>query len=410
MPTDTSPDRTHSSPDRLSDGPLTGIRVIDLTTVIMGPYATQMLGDLGADVIKVEPPQGDSTRAYRPTRTPGISGSFLNTNRNKRSIAMDLGRPASRRALARLLAGADVFVHNLRPAVIGRMGFDYAAVRALNPDIVYCAATGFGSNGPYAEKPAYDDMIQAASGFAALAEGVRGQPDYAPTVICDKLAGQAIVSAVLAALLHRERGGGGQTVEVPMFETAIAFNLVEHFGAAAFDPPLGSTGFARLRVPQRRPYRTLDGHICILPYSDRNWRSFFEFVGNAQALQDPRFATLAERALVFDELYTLLAEEAAKRTNAAWMAFCEQADIPCMPVIGLDQIQDDPHVRAVGLFEPAEHPLSGAYHLVRSPTRFGKAPFRLRHHAPALGQHGRAVLQEAGLSATEIDEALDTGG
>lgn len=403
-----SVDRSGRRPADLTDGPLGGIRVIDLTSVIMGPYATQMLGDMGADVVKVEPLRGDSIRAYRPARTPGISGSFLNTNRNKRSIAMDLGRPAARRALARLLKGADVFVHNLRPAVIGRMGFDYEAVRAINPDIVYCAATGFGSNGPYAEKPAYDDMIQAASGFAALAEGVRGQPDYAPTVICDKLTGQAMLSGILAALLHRERGGGGQSVEVPMFETSIAFNLVEHFGPAAFDPPLGSTGFARLRVPQRKPYKSLDGYICILPYSDRNWQSFFEFTGNTAAMHDPRFATLADRAQVFAELYTLLSEAATQRTNAEWMAFCEQADIPCMPVVGLDQIQDDPHVRAVGLFEQAEHPLSGAYRLVRSPIRFSAAPFKLRHHAPALGEHSRILLEEAGLDPDEIDEALET--
>lgn len=390
----------------LSDGPLTGIRIIDLTTVVMGPYATQLLGDMGADVIKVEPPQGDSTRAYRPARTKGISGSFLNTNRNKRSIAMDMRLAPARRALAKLIVGADVLVHNLRPSVIARMGFDYNAVRKIKPDIIYCAATGFGSDGPYAEKPAYDDMIQAASGFAALSMPMRGEPAYAPAVICDKLAGQTMAAAILGALLHRQRGGGGQMVEVPMFETAIAFNLVENFGPAAFDPPLGPFGYSRLTIPQRRPYRTLDGYICILPYSDRNWRSFFEFVGNQNALDDPRFATLSERAAVFDELYSILISEAAKRTTAEWVAFCEGADIPCMPVLELKDIQDDPHVKAVGLFERGEHPHSGSYYVVRSPIRFSATPFRVRHHAPALGEHGREILQEAGLTASEIETIL----
>lgn len=390
----------------LANGPLTGIRIVDLTTVVMGPYATQMLGDLGADVIKVEPPQGDSTRSYRPTKSPGISGSFLNSNRNKRSLAMDLKRPEPRRALAKLIEGADVFIHNLRPAVIGRMGFGYEAVRAIRPDIIYCAAIGFGSDGPYAEKPAYDDMIQAASGFASLATGMRGEPEYAPTAICDKLAGQAILAAVLAALLHRERGGGGQAVEIPMFETAIAFNLVEHFGPAAYEPPLGPAGYARLLIPERRPYRTLDGYACILPYSDRNWRAFFEFTGNEKAAADIRFATLGERAQVFHELYAILMDEAAKRTTAEWMTFCEKADIPCMPVLRLDDLKDDPHVKAVGLFQPGEHPASGAYHIVRNPVRYGATPFRLRRHAPSLGEHSREILEEAGLAPDEINTVL----
>ncbi|MBP5058831.1 CaiB/BaiF CoA transferase family protein [Pseudomonas chlororaphis] len=395
---------------RLADGPLTGIRVIDLTTVVMGPYATSILGDMGADVIKVEPPQGDSTRAYRPVRVPGLSGSFLNANRNKRSIAMDLGRPAARHALARLIEGADVFVHNLRPAVIQRLGFDYKAVQALNPNIVYCSATGFGAEGPYAERPAYDDMIQAGSGFASLHVPRQGAPAYAPSALCDKLAGQAIVHGVLGALLHRERGGGGQAVEVPMFETTIAFNMVEHFGAAAFVPPLGPTGYARLTIAERRPYRTLDGYICILPYSDSNWRAFFSFIGREDLVEDPRFATLGGRAQVFHELYALVESEAAKRTNEQWLSFCGDVDIPCMPVISLDDVQDDPHVRAVDLFQQAEHPVSGTYKVVRSPIKFSAAPFKLRYHAPVLGQDGVQILEEAGLSQAEIEAALLKGG
>lgn len=390
----------------LGDGPLTGLRVVDLTTVIMGPYATQMLGDMGADVIKVEPPQGDSMRTYRPKRVKDISGVFLNTNRNKRSVVLDLKRPAAKRALAKLIAGADILVHNLRPAVIARTGFDYATVRAMNPDIIYCAATGFGSTGPYAEKPAYDDMIQAASGMAAMYLPARGEPAYAPTAVCDKLAGQMIAVAVLGAVVHRARGGGGQSIEVPMFESAIAYNLAEYFGPAAFRPPLGPTGYARLQMAERRPYRTLDGYICILPYSDKNWRDFFIFVDRQDCLADSRYATLVERAQVFHELYTMLAAEAAKRTTAEWLAFCDAADIPCMPVIALDDIHEDPHVQAVELFVDAEHPFSGPYRIVRSPIRFSASPFKVRRHAPMLGQHTEEVLAEAGLSGAEIAEAV----
>jgi len=366
----------------------------------------QMLGDMGADVIKVEPPQGDSTRSYRPKRVKDLSGSFLNTNRNKRSIALDLRRPAAKRALTRLVSGADVIVHNLRPSVIERAGFDYASVRKIKQDIIYCAATGFGADGPYSEKPAYDDMIQAASGMAAMYVPSRGEPAYAPTAICDKLAGQLIVSAVLGALLFRDRGGGGQSIEVPMFESAIAYNLVENFGAAAFSPPLGPTGFARLQTSERRPYRTKDGYICILPYSDKNWQDFFVFTGRDDFLNDLRFASLSERALAFPELYGMVAQEASKKTNAQWLEFCERADIPCMPVLSLDEIHLDPHVKAVKLFQEAEHPYSGPYRVVRSPIRFSASPFQVRHHAPLLGEHGKMILEEAGLSQDEISDAL----
>lgn len=390
----------------LSDGPLTGIRIVDLTTVVMGPYATSILGDMGADIIKVEPPQGDSTRVYKPTRIYGLSGIFLNINRNKRSIAMDLKRLEARSALANLIENADVFVHNLRPTVIQRMGFDYEAVKSINPNIIYCVATGFGAEGPYAEKPAYDDLIQAGSGFSDLFNAGHGVPAYAPSALCDKFVGQAIVYAVLGALLHRERGGGGQSVEVPMFETSIAFNMAEHYGAAAFVPPLGPAGYARLTIPERKPYKTLDGYICILPYSDKNWRDFFIYINRDDLLKDERYATLGRRAQVFNELYALIESEAKRRTNSQWLSFCEKLDIPCMPVIPLDEVHKDPHVRAVGLFQEMEHPQSGAYNVIRSPIRFSATPFKVRHHAPMLGQNSFDILKEIGMSQVEIDAAL----
>lgn len=389
-----------------SNGPLAGIRVIDLTSVIMGPYATHILADMGADVIKIESPEGDTFRNYRPLRHAGMSGSFLNLHRNKRGIVLDLKRAQAREALDLLVRGADVFVHNLRPRAANKLRLDYEAVRAQREDIVYCGAYGFGADGPYGDKAAYDDLIQAGSGLAGLYASVHGEPQYCPTVICDKVAGQAIASAILGALLHRARGGGGQAIEVPMFETAIEFMLVEHYGGGAFDPPLGRIGFQRLLSRQRKPYRTADGHACILPYSDQNWREFFMFVGRHDLLADVRFRSLPERVQNIDALYRVVEEEAGTRTTAQWVEFCDRVSIPCMPVMDLNELQDDPHVRAVGLFERADHPSEGPYRPVRSPVRFSATPYRLRSHAPALGEHTREVLAELGLSKARIEEIV----
>ena len=299
----------------LADGPLTGFRILDLTSVIMGPFATRILADMGADVIKVESPEGDSVRHYQPQRSHGMSGNTLNLQRNKRSIVLDLKRPECREALNRLIRTADVFVHSVRPQAIERLGFGYEQVRALKPDIVYCGAYGFSAKGPYSDKAAYDDLIQAGSGVAGLFAQLHGEPSYVPTVICDKLTGQAIAYAILAALLHRERGGGGQSIEVPMLETTVDFNFVEHMGGFGFEPPLGEPGFPRLMDRSRKPYRTRDGYACILPYSDRNWQDFYRFTGRTEFQDDARFARLPERVKHIRVLYQMLEEEAAKRTH-----------------------------------------------------------------------------------------------
>lgn len=373
--------------------PLDGLRIIDLTSVIMGPYSTRILADMGADVIKIEPPEGDM---MRPPQGARLSGIMLNLYRNKRSVVLDLKRATGRAALNALIPTADVFVHNLRPQVMERLGFTYDAVKALNPDIVYCAAFGFGSEGPYGQKPAYDDLIQASSGYASTAIPLTGEPAYASAVICDKLAGQAIAYAILGGLLHRARGGGGQAIEVPMFETAIDFNLVEGFGGAVYAPHRGRPGYPRIQTKERRPYRTADGYACILPYSAKNWFDFFDFVGRAdwkELYRDP-----ARRAAAIETLYAMIREEAPRLTNAEWLAFCDGADIPCMPVINVEDLADDLHVQAVGLMPVVEHPTEGPYYSVRQPIRFSQAPYRLRHHAPALGQHTEEVLREVGLT------------
>lgn len=390
-------------------GPLQGVRVIDLTTVVLGPYATRILADMGADVVKVETLEGDQTRNYKPLRHEGMAGYFLNLNRNKRSVSLDLKSAAGLDALRALLKDAQVFVHNMRQQAIERLGLGYEAVRALNPDIVYCAAVGFGSSGPYAGKAAYDDVIQAGSGLASLHGRVNGVPAFTPTVLCDKITGQTVAYAIVGALYQQARGGGGQAIEVPMLETATEFALVEHLHAATFEPPLGDYGFGRVLSRYRKPFRTADGYMCILPYSDRNWRDFFEFTGRREFLDDPRFTRLADRVLNIDVLYALVEEEAPAHTNAQWQAFCDRFSIPCMPVRSLEELPQDEHLQAVKLFQLEEHPTEGTYRVVRSPVQFGDKGFTVRRHAPQLGQDTLELLREAGYTQEAVRALVDSG-
>jgi crotonobetainyl-CoA:carnitine CoA-transferase CaiB-like acyl-CoA transferase len=390
----------------MSTDPLAGIRILDLTTVIMGPYATHIMADMGAEVIKVESPGGDAFRKYGPSRNEGMGGSVLQLHRNKDSVTLDLKNEAARRALALLIARSDVVVHNLRPGPAQRLGLDWKSVQKVNPQVVLCAARGFGSDGPYADKAAYDDIIQAGSGIAALYGQVHGVPRYVPTAMCDKIAGQAIAYAVLAALLYRERGGGGQEIEVPMFETSISFMMAEHLGPSAFEPPLGPVGFGRQLSVHRKPYKTADGWVCILPYSDRNWADFFRLVEMPALASDPRFADIDSRGKNVDALYSLVDLEAAKRSTADWVAMCDLVGIPCMPVISLQEIDQDPHVRAVGLMDSSTHPTEGAYRAVRPAVRFGASPYRLRKHAPRLGEDSERILKSLGLSADDLRQLL----
>jgi crotonobetainyl-CoA:carnitine CoA-transferase CaiB-like acyl-CoA transferase len=378
--------------DDQSGGPLSGVRIVDLTSVIMGPFATHMLADMGADVIKIERAEGDSFRSYRPYRHAGMSGSFLHLNRNKRSVLINLRGAEDRRLLDDLIATADVFIHSLRPDAIEALGYGYEHVRAIRPDIIYCGTYGFGAEGPYSHKSAYDDLIQAASGLAALRDD--DEPVYIPTVLCDKLTGQAAAAAVSAALYHRARTGRGQKIEVPMFETTVEFAFIEHLQGFAFEPPMGDPGFLRVLSRARRPYKTADGYACILPYSDKNWSDFFAFTGRADLAADPRFRSLAERVENIEPLYAAVADEALKHKTAEWVAFCDAATIPCMPVLKLKEMPDDPHLKAVGLFRRAEHPSEGAYKVIRPPVTFSEAPFRLRHHAPRLGEHTEEIRKE----------------
>ena len=311
-------------------GPLAGFRILDLASVILGPFATMQLGDLGAEIIKIEHPDGDSSRRVNPGRSPGMSGTALNLHRNKRSIALNLQKPEGRDSLLRLAGSADALIHNIRPQAMERLGLAYESVREAQPEIVYCACTGYGSGGPYAGKPAYDDLIQGASGLASLMGRVNDAPRYVPSAICDKIVGLAAVNALLAALLYRGQTGQGQYVEVPMYESMVAFNMAEHVCDWIFEPPEAPFGYARVLSPGRRPYRTLDGYVCFLAYTDRQWKAFFRFTDEAELADDPRFKTLTERTKHIDQLYAMVGEKIAGYTTADWMALCDAEQIPAM--------------------------------------------------------------------------------
>lgn len=383
-------------------GPLNGMRILDLTTVIMGPFATRILADMGADVIKIEGPEGDSFRAYGPYNSPGMGGSILNLHRNKRSLALDLKDADGRLALDRLIAGADAMIHNLRPAAALRLGLDWERVRSINSKAIVCAARGFASDGPYGHKAAYDDLIQASCGFAALHGHLYGEPRYAPTSWCDKVSGQAIAYSVLGALIHALRCGEGQSIEVPMFEVCIDFMLVEHFGAMAFEPAKGPPGFKRQLAIGRKPYSTADGWACLLPYSDRNWKDFFSFIGRPELSLLPQYAEISSRVAHIEELYGIIEAQAPRFTTAEWIRFCDEVGIPAMAVLAFEDLLDDKHVQATRMFDLVEHPTEGTYKYLRNPVRYSATPLELRRHAPRVGEHSREILESLGLPSATV--------
>ncbi|MFI1198281.1 CoA transferase [Streptomyces sp. BHT-5-2] len=376
-------------------GLLSGVRVIELASVIMAPYAAQQLGDLGADVIKVEPPTGDMTRHYPPRRHPGMGGAALNLNRNKRSAVIDLKAPHGRDALLALLRTADVFITNLRPQALEKLRLGYDDVAAVNPRLIYANAQGFRSDSRYGTHAAYDDIIQAASGLVWLNHKVSGRPHYVPTVLADKICGMQIAQSVLAALHYREHGGTGQHIEVPMADTMLAFNLVEHLGAATLETD-GEFGSARSLSPERRAQRTADGWMCILPHSDRNWRDFTAFVGRPELADDPRFATGPERARNADQFYPLLTELTLRHTSAEWQEFCDRVGIAAAPVLDLESAATTAYAQEGGLLRVAEHPTEGPYRVIGRPVRYSADPEPELRPCPGIGQHTEEVLREAG--------------
>ena len=382
-----------------------------MTSVLMGPFASQSLGDMGADVVKVEAPQGDLVRQIGPGRHPDMGPIFLNTNRNKRSIALDLKKPAGLQVLRRLLVDADVLIYNVRPNAMARLGLDYDSVARINPRLVYAGLFGFGQDGPYAARPAYDDLIQGGATLSHLiARASQGPPRYVPAAMADRIVGLTAVGGILAALLARQGSGRGQRVDVPMFETMVGFILGDHLGGLSFEPPLDEGGYARQLSPERRPYRTRDGYICALVYNDKQWLSFLRAIGRESLLQaDDRFATFANRSRHIDFVYGELGRIFEERSTAEWMALLEEADIPMMPMHDLQSVLTDPHLVATNFFSTVEHPSEGTIRSMRMPMTWSDSPPEPARHAPRLGEHTVEVLEQAGFAAAEIDALIAAG-
>ena len=391
-------------------GPLTGVRVVDLTTVVMGPYATQILADFGADVIKVEPIDGDVIRQAWPFRHPGMGAIFLNVNRNKRSVALDLKKDSAREACLALARGSDVLVYNIRPQAMSRLKLGYEDIRKVNPKIIYVGCFGYSQRGPYAAKAAYDDLIQGASGLPWLLQKQgAAEPRYAPMIVADRSVGQQVASAVSAALFYREKTGKGQRVDVPMWEHLLQIVLSDHLGGYTFEPKQGEAGYIRVLTPDRRPYRTADGYVCALIYNDKQWKAFVEIIGKPGILAQPEYATQEARSKNYDRAYAMIAEEMKHRSTAFWLEALERGDIPVQRMNSLDDIVADPHLNAIGYLRTVEHPSEGRINILAVPSEWSESTPEYRRHAPRLGEHTREVLREAGLSDQKIDSLVKSG-
>ena len=384
-------------------GPLAGVRVLDLTSVLMGPYCTQVLSDMGAEVIKLEPPAGDTSRHVPPMHAPAAGATFRWVNRGKRAIVVDLATPRGRDVCLRLAARCDVFVHSIRPQAIASLGLAYDAVRASNPSIVYCSLLGFGREGRYSGGAAYDDTIQALSGLAWLQSQLAGKPQYVATVAADKVCGITGAYAILGALFHRQRTGEGQEVDVPMFETMASFALVEHLTGAFYDPPESAPVYRRVISPERRPYATADGHLAVLVYNDKQWQRFARIAGRAELLDDARFASMTARAANIDAYYGTIAQILSTRTSGEWLDALGPAGIPVARVNSTEDLFSDPHLADVGFFDEHDDPLDGRVRMPGFTVRFRGSPTAPAAPAPALGQDTLAVLRESGFTAAEID-------
>ena len=392
--------------DRL---PLAGIRILDLSAVIMGPYCTQILGDLGAEIIKVEGPDGDIIRNVGPAKRSGMAAMFMANNRGKKSIGVDLATAEGREICFELAKSSDVIIHSMRPSSIGKLGLGYEDLKKVAPDLIYCALVGFGLDGPYAGKPAYDDIIQSASGLTALETELHGKPGYAATVVADKVSALTAAWSIMAALIARMNGAGGQYLEVAMFETMVGFNLVEHICGAIYPEPISRPAYSRVLSPNRRPYKTRTFDITALVHTDRHFDKFCDHIGRPEMRSDPRFATIAQRTVNVNEYYAFLEEQFAQRDGEEWVRFLEQTEIPVQKITSLDEIFDDPHLKATGFFKTIPQDGEGEIRVPSQGVTFSGTPLRTSLHAPLHGEHSREVLRMAGYDETRIDALVASG-
>jgi len=391
-------------------GPLEGLRVLDLSSVLMGPYATQILGDYGAEVIKIEAPAGDLVREILPARSPGMGSMYLNSNRSKESVTLDLKTEEGRAVLMRMVPEADVLITNVRPRKMDRLGLTWDALRGANPRLIYAALVGFDQRGPYAGRPAYDDLIQGGAGIPYSFMRAGQRPAYVPAAIADRIVGMSAVNAILAAALERERSGEGQKIEIPMFETMLSMILADHLQGLTFVPPLDEGGYKRHLSPDRRPYETKDGHVCALIYNDGHWQRFFAELGRPDMpAADPRYASFAARMEHIDEVYAELGQLMKTKTTDEWLDLFDRADVPALPMHSYASALEDPHLKAIGFFRESDHPTEGRIRQMAVPAAFSRTPAEPEKPAPVQGADGRRVLERMGFSDAEIAALADAG-
>jgi crotonobetainyl-CoA:carnitine CoA-transferase CaiB-like acyl-CoA transferase len=390
--------------------PLDGVKVLEIASMIFAPLAGQYLGDMGADVIKLEPPEGDLTRSIGTRRSPKMGSFFLTSNRNKRSIVVDLKRPEGREILTRLVEKTDVVLHSMRTPAATRLGLDYAQLAARNPGLIYCHATGYGESGLYAGRPAYDDIIQAASGLARLQMVVTGDPKFLPTIVADKVSGVHAAFGIVLALMHRMRTGAGQKVDIAMFETMAAFNMAEHQAGHVFEPPLGPMGYTPVATASRHPYKTTDGHLALLPYTDAHWRRFFELAGAPQIMDDERFSTFGARQKHYRHVWGEIERQVSRKSNTEWVSLLSSEDIPFSIVNDIEDLPRDPHLESVNFWSVREHPTEGMLRFPANPMNLHASPPALTRLPPGLGEHGAEILGECGYDAQTVATLTAPGG